>query len=151
MKSVYDPEAAKKATNLTVNSDLLAKAKELKINVSATLETALSEAVRKKAQYFAYENPNKQSRKVFPYILDIQSNLLEDLETVTVLPLTKFHAINKKFTKLTPLVEVNGIKHLAMTQQIVGIDRSLLGKPIDDLSMYRFAIVDAVDFIISGI
>jgi antitoxin CcdA len=49
MKSVYDPEAAKKATNLTVNSDLLAKAKELKINVSATLETALSEAVRKKA------------------------------------------------------------------------------------------------------
>jgi antitoxin CcdA len=49
MKSVYDPEAAKKATNLTVNSDLLAKAKELKINVSATLETALCEAVRKKA------------------------------------------------------------------------------------------------------
>jgi toxin CcdB len=103
------------------------------------------------AQYFAYENPNKQSRKVFPYILDIQSNLLEDLETVTVLPLTKIHAVNKKFTKLTPLVEVNGIKHLAMTQQIVGIDRSLLGKSIDDLSMYRFAIVDAVDFIISGI
>jgi toxin CcdB len=103
------------------------------------------------AQYFAYENPNKQSRKVFPYILDIQSNLLEDLGTVTVLPLTKTHAINKNFTKLTPLVEVNGIEHLAMTQQIVGIDRSLLGKPIDDLSMYRFAIVDAVDFIISGI
>ncbi len=49
MKSVYDLEAAKKATNLTVNSDLLAKAKELKINVSATLETALIEAVRKKA------------------------------------------------------------------------------------------------------
>jgi antitoxin CcdA len=49
MKSVYDPEATKKATNLTVNSDLLAKAKELKINVSATLEAALSEAVRKKA------------------------------------------------------------------------------------------------------
>ncbi len=49
MKSVYDPEAAKKATNLTVNSHLLIKAKELKINVSAILETALSEAVRKKA------------------------------------------------------------------------------------------------------
>jgi antitoxin CcdA len=37
MKSVYDPEATKN------------KAKELKINVSATLEAALSEAVRKKA------------------------------------------------------------------------------------------------------
>ncbi len=103
------------------------------------------------AQYFAYENPNKQSRKVFPYILDIQSNLLEDLETVTVLPLTKIQAINKKFTKLSPVVEVNGIKHLAMIQQIVGIDRSLLGKPIDDLSRYRFAIVDAIDLLILGI
>jgi antitoxin CcdA len=50
MKNIYDPEATKKATNLTVNSDLLAKAKELKINVSATLETALSEAVGKKAR-----------------------------------------------------------------------------------------------------
>ncbi len=49
MKSIYDPDAAKKATNLTVNSDLLARAKEFKINVSATLEAALSEAVIKKA------------------------------------------------------------------------------------------------------
>jgi antitoxin CcdA len=49
MRRVYDPEATKKATNLTVNSDLLAKAKELKINISATLETALSEAVRRMA------------------------------------------------------------------------------------------------------
>jgi antitoxin CcdA len=49
MNSIYNPDAIKKATNLTVNSDLLAKAKELKINVSATLEIALSEAVQKKA------------------------------------------------------------------------------------------------------
>jgi hypothetical protein len=38
-----------------------------------------------------------------------------------------------------------------MTQKIAGVDRSLLGKPVDDLSIYRFAIVVAIDFIISGI
>jgi toxin CcdB len=103
------------------------------------------------AQYVAYENLNKDSRKLFPYLLDIQSNLLEDLETTIVIPLTKIQTVTKKFTKLTPIVEVQGIKCLAMTQQIAGLDRTLLGKPVEDLSMYRFAIVDAIDFIVSGI
>jgi toxin CcdB len=102
-------------------------------------------------QYFAYENQNKDSRKLFPFLLDIQSNLLDDLETTIVIPLTKAQTVNKKFTKLTPIVEVQGVKYLAMTQQIVGLDRNLLGKSVDDLSMYRFAVVDAIDFIISGI
>lgn len=38
----YDTSAAKKATNCTVNSDLLARAKEMNINISATLESALA-------------------------------------------------------------------------------------------------------------
>ena len=43
---IYDRGASKKATNLTVNSDLLAQAKSLGINISALLERALSEQVR---------------------------------------------------------------------------------------------------------
>ena len=43
-------QAAKKATNLSINSDLLAKAKELQINLSATLESALTEAISRKQQ-----------------------------------------------------------------------------------------------------
>ena len=41
---------AKKPTNVSINSDLLAKAKALKINLSATLENALTEAVSRKQQ-----------------------------------------------------------------------------------------------------
>ncbi len=43
---VYDTAAPKKPTNLTVNSDLLRKAKERKINVSSVLEAALVEELR---------------------------------------------------------------------------------------------------------
>ncbi len=46
MQSVFDPEAPKKAANLTINSDLLNKARALDINLSATLEHALVEALR---------------------------------------------------------------------------------------------------------
>lgn len=45
MNLAYDTQAPKKATNVSINSDLLAKAKALKINVSATLETALADIV----------------------------------------------------------------------------------------------------------
>ncbi len=47
MTQLYNHSASKKPTNLSVNSDLLAKARNLKLNLSATLETALADEVRK--------------------------------------------------------------------------------------------------------
>jgi antitoxin CcdA len=46
MAQVYDQSAQKKPTNVSINSDLLAKARKLNINLSATLENSLSEQVR---------------------------------------------------------------------------------------------------------
>lgn len=50
MQPTYDRNAPKKATNLSLNSALLAQAKELGINLSATLEAALEEIVRRKQE-----------------------------------------------------------------------------------------------------
>ncbi len=41
MRSLYDHNAPKKATNLHINSDLLNKSRALNINLSAILEQAL--------------------------------------------------------------------------------------------------------------
>lgn len=46
----YDKEAPKKSANLSVNSDLLKQARNLKINLSATLEHALAQQVKKAAK-----------------------------------------------------------------------------------------------------
>ena len=46
MSELYDSKAPKKATNVSVNSHLLQHAKMLKINLSATLERALTHQVR---------------------------------------------------------------------------------------------------------
>lgn len=48
MQNLFDAQASKKAINLNINSDLLAKAKEFKINFSAEFEKALAEIVRQK-------------------------------------------------------------------------------------------------------
>lgn len=43
---VFDRAAPKKATNVSVNSDLLRQAKELGVNLSRTLEAGLENVVR---------------------------------------------------------------------------------------------------------
>lgn len=48
MLAAYNPNAPKRAANLSVNGDLLNKAKELDINLSATLEQALAAILKKK-------------------------------------------------------------------------------------------------------
>lgn len=48
MQPTYNSQARKRPANLSVNGDLLSKAKELDINLSATLEQALACAVREK-------------------------------------------------------------------------------------------------------
>jgi antitoxin CcdA len=48
MRATYITEASKKATNLSVNADLLRKAKEMDINLSATFEQALLEALKQR-------------------------------------------------------------------------------------------------------
>ena len=46
MAHLYDQKAPKKPTNLSINSDLLAKARQRKINLSAALERALITQLR---------------------------------------------------------------------------------------------------------
>jgi antitoxin CcdA len=46
MTQVFNVNAPKKPTNVSINSDLLEKAKGLNINLSATLEAALAEQLR---------------------------------------------------------------------------------------------------------
>lgn len=59
MDPLFDVNAPKKATNLSVNSDLLKKSRALDINLSATLEQALQAKLAKfNAEKWASENRN---------------------------------------------------------------------------------------------
>lgn len=104
------------------------------------------------SQFIAYENPNKATKKTYPYLLDIQSNLLDDLRTAVVIPLCPANLAGKAaIAKLCPVLQIDEKEFVALTQQIAGIDRKLLGKKAFDLSQYRSEIIAAMDFIIFGI
>jgi antitoxin CcdA len=57
MCALYDQNAPKKLISLSLNSDLLKKAKDLEINISAVLEQALISQLKiKQAQQWLDEN-----------------------------------------------------------------------------------------------
>ncbi|KHL71109.1 MULTISPECIES: CcdB family protein [Pseudomonas] len=104
------------------------------------------------AQFKVYENPNDATRQTYPYLLDIQSNLLDELRTTVVIPLSPARiAGTATLTKLCPTVEIEGEAFLAVTQQIAGIDRKHMGREVCDLAPQRAEIIAAMDFLVSGI
>jgi len=60
MIALFNPHAKKKATNLSINSDLLKKAKELHINISNSLEKTLIQLIKEK-EIKNWEKQNKTS------------------------------------------------------------------------------------------
>lgn len=104
------------------------------------------------AQFKVYENSNRATKQRVPYLLDIQSDLLDDLQTTVVIPLClKSVTGQAAMTKLCPLLEIENNELVALTSQLAGIDRKVLGREIGDFSHYRTEIIAAVDFLISGI
>ena len=103
-------------------------------------------------QWKLFKNPNKATLAHFPLLLDIQSDLLDDLRTTVVIPLMPkrlwgAHALSR----LNPVVQFNDASYVVMTQNIGVIDRKTLGDVSGDLAKYRAEIIDAVGFVITGL
>jgi len=104
------------------------------------------------AQFRVYENTNRATKQRVPYLLDIQSDLLGDLQTTVVIPLYVKSAIDKTaMTKLCPVLAIENNEFVALTSQLSSVERKVLGTEIGDFSNYRTEIIAAVDFLISGI
>jgi len=69
MSHICNTQAPKKPTNVSINSDLLAQAKELKINLSATLENALTDLVNAKQQEL-WKQKNKTAIEAYNQLIE---------------------------------------------------------------------------------
>ncbi|HEX9812682.1 MAG TPA: CcdB family protein [Burkholderiales bacterium] len=104
------------------------------------------------SQFSVHKNKNPKSKSAFPYLLDVQSDLLADLQTRVVVPLAKLTALRKKPMKdLTPVVDIDGGKYLLLVPQLAGIAAAELGPAVSNVSSHRDEIVAALDFLITGV
>ena len=103
------------------------------------------------AQFTVYRNKNPGSRATFPFLLDVQSDLLEDLQTRVVIPLSKAAALTKRpVSNLTPLLSFEGEAYVLVTPELAGIARKELGAVAGSLADRRAVIFAAIDFLLSG-
>ncbi len=103
------------------------------------------------AQFAVYRNKDPRSRGTFPYLVDVQSDLLDELQTRVVIPLTKAATFAKRpMAHLMPLVPFDGEAYVLVTPQLAGIARSELGSLAGSLAGRRDAIISAMNFLLSG-
>ena len=103
------------------------------------------------AQFTVCRNPNPETRSAVPFLLDVQSDLLSDLETRVVVPLSPITAIKGSILRsLMPVFEIEGERFVMLTPQIAGIPKSELGTPVTRVERYRSEIIAAIDFLVTG-
>jgi toxin CcdB len=104
------------------------------------------------AQFDLFVNPDKVSARTYPYLLEVQANLLSSLPTTVVVPLAKPAAVSgRPITGLNPAVSFDGREWLLMTQELAAMRRADLGSFRGSLQNLRGEVVGALDLLFIGI
>jgi toxin CcdB len=104
------------------------------------------------AQFAVYKNRNETTRSRFPLLLDVQSDLLEPLNTRVVVPLSPVGTARASaMGALTPSLTAAGKEYIMLTPQLAGISVRELGAVVDTVSSERAKILSAIDLLITGI
>lgn len=68
------------------------------------------------SQFTVFENKNPSTKKTYPYLVEIQSNLFDEIRTTVVIPLCKASKmVDAIIAKLCPVVKIKGQKYVALT------------------------------------
>jgi toxin CcdB len=84
------------------------------------------------------------------YVLDVQSNLLQELGTRVVVPLLPAKAPPKPARGLNPAFKIDGQDHLMLTQFIAAIPSKELRKSVLSLNDRSADIMRALDVLLTG-
>lgn len=103
------------------------------------------------ARFDVYRNTGAHSAEI-PYLLDVQSDLLHDLETRVVIPMRRrdrFPAVTIP-DNLIPTFKVEKVECILETPKLAAVPRRLLKKPVASLAASQFQITAALDFLFQG-
>jgi toxin CcdB len=101
-------------------------------------------------QFDVSANPFSRSRERQPFLVNLQSDFLAgSLDTVVVAPLER--AGSGTFAdRLNPRVIVDGEEFALITQELVTVRKSVLGRPLGSIAAERDKIIAALDLLFTG-
>ena len=103
------------------------------------------------SQFAVYANADAVSRKRIPYLLDVQSDLIETAGSRVVVPLVTVERVGGVVERLMPRLQMDEALLVMDTAQVMGVPVRMLGKQVADLSSERHVILAAIDMLTHGI
>lgn len=104
------------------------------------------------AQFAVYKNKNPATKKLYPYLFELQADLLAGLRTTVVAPIcAKQDYPGQRLKELSPEVQIDGRACLVLIHQLAGVDRAVLGAEVCRLPERRTEWIAAIDFLLSGV
>jgi toxin CcdB len=103
------------------------------------------------AQFDVYANPGAQA-KTTPYLLDVQSNLLDGADSRMVIPLRSLEHFAKVPlpASLTPVFEIDGQEVLLETLKMGAVPVRILKSPVASLAQDQARVTAALDFLFNS-
>jgi toxin CcdB len=95
-----------------------------------------------------YRSPGKSGRF---YVLDIQADLLAELTTRVVVPLIPVGAVRKIAADLNPVFEVEGQRHVMLTQAVATVPKRELRQVVVSLHEHHHMVLRAIDVLLTGV
>jgi len=100
-------------------------------------------------QFMVYRN--NSNNRAYPYLLDVQSDIIDELNTRLVIPLFLLDEVNGlPARRLNPVLNVDGEDFLVMTHEMASVRQSQLGEEVVSVREQRQAIKNALDFLLDG-
>jgi toxin CcdB len=84
------------------------------------------------------------------YVLNVQADLLSHLATRTVVPLLPEESAPKPISDLNPIFEIEGKRHVMVTQAIASIPRRELKRTVASLAQDHDRVTRALDILLVG-
>jgi toxin CcdB len=97
------------------------------------------------ARFDVYANPDPAERKLIPYLLDLQNDFLDGLETRVAAPLWASQAFPSRVRHLHPELTVEGKKFIMDTSALAAIPIAELRRAVTNLADQQLQIQDALD------
>lgn len=103
------------------------------------------------ARFEVYRNPGAHAGST-PYLLDVQSDLLDGLDSRMVVPLRSLdHFAQVKLpARLTPVFKILGKDYLLETPKMGAVPKRVLQTPVASLAAESLSITAALDFLFQG-
>jgi toxin CcdB len=102
-------------------------------------------------QFSLHENRDSAARRQYPYLIDLQTDLLSDVPgTRLVAPVARASAIKIPIAELTPLVTFASTEYIVDIPQMAAIRKKALGPAVGSLARQRHGIIRAIDRLITG-